>query len=552
MRERPSTEIPITEAEKAAEIVAVNGWSTPPELCACTIKSGATSWVRYWLRYTGLYPRRYRHGRAGCSSPIFPRSTTLITSFHGDTNYRSQVTFKSYEREGDIIRLRYDGDITGGGGRVLTLREKDGGYLFVSNLMTAESGAPSPADAPAPDAVRAAAHRYIQGQLVYWNQTSSSFSTVDGTPQVATWDTWRIDGLTFARSFTELDGKPVQHYWQSGYNAAFDALDIYQLSYRLHTATPDKVGLAGGMNMDEDGWVWFNSPYLIFSNNSGSPVFLFTLIDEVRPDAEVFPRDLLRRLTALKEARADALSHLDALFADGESTLWYVAEGGSPDGPIPADLSYVRDARYEARYEALFSCTWEPQSYCPEPSGPCLVLGDGPDRCFRFYLGSDLVYWHDGDTVTSWFADEAFGTAVSAAASAALPDAMMFDFSGYEIDIGTVSVPEKSGESAEDTLRRFLDAYGAHLKSVTPENAYRITDFKLLEFGVIQAQDNRIRLWIRNAVKPPEALYTTTPWWAGNSLDGEGDLAGWLVMSREMVLELSDGVWRCTGFGTGG
>jgi len=54
---------------------------------------------------------------------------------HGDTNYRMSVTFTDGEREGDIIRLFYD-DTFMGGSKVLTLRETDGRYLFLSNQLT--------------------------------------------------------------------------------------------------------------------------------------------------------------------------------------------------------------------------------------------------------------------------------------------------------------------------------------------------------------------------------------------------------------------------------
>jgi hypothetical protein len=55
--------------------------------------------------------------------------------FHGDTNYRSNINFSRGEREGDVIRLFYSDEFLGDGDKVLTMREKNGGYLFVSNQM---------------------------------------------------------------------------------------------------------------------------------------------------------------------------------------------------------------------------------------------------------------------------------------------------------------------------------------------------------------------------------------------------------------------------------
>ncbi len=56
--------------------------------------------------------------------------------FHGDTNYRAGVSFVGGEREGNIIRLFYDDRFMGDGEKVLTLKEQDGSYIFVSNEKT--------------------------------------------------------------------------------------------------------------------------------------------------------------------------------------------------------------------------------------------------------------------------------------------------------------------------------------------------------------------------------------------------------------------------------
>lgn len=59
--------------------------------------------------------------------------------FHGDTNYRSNINFSKGEHEGDLIRLFYSDGFFADGDKVLTLREKDGEYLFISNQMLNES-----------------------------------------------------------------------------------------------------------------------------------------------------------------------------------------------------------------------------------------------------------------------------------------------------------------------------------------------------------------------------------------------------------------------------
>lgn len=54
-------------------------------------------------------------------------------TLHGDTNYRSLVHFSRGEREGDLLRLFYTDDFFADGEKVLTLQEKEGSYLFISN-----------------------------------------------------------------------------------------------------------------------------------------------------------------------------------------------------------------------------------------------------------------------------------------------------------------------------------------------------------------------------------------------------------------------------------
>ena len=64
---------------------------------------------------------------------------------HGDTNYRSWVTFAAGEREGDTVRLYYDDDYMGGGWKCLTLAEQDGGgYHFLSNRPSEKPAIPTP------------------------------------------------------------------------------------------------------------------------------------------------------------------------------------------------------------------------------------------------------------------------------------------------------------------------------------------------------------------------------------------------------------------------
>lgn len=56
-------------------------------------------------------------------------------NLHGDTNQRMNVSFSRGEREGDLIRLYYNDNFYCDGNKVLTLKETNGTYLFVSHQM---------------------------------------------------------------------------------------------------------------------------------------------------------------------------------------------------------------------------------------------------------------------------------------------------------------------------------------------------------------------------------------------------------------------------------
>lgn len=64
---------------------------------------------------------------------------------HGDTNYRSRVTFAAGEWERDTVRLHYDDDYMGGGWKCLTLSDRgEGSYWFLSNQPSEKPAIPTP------------------------------------------------------------------------------------------------------------------------------------------------------------------------------------------------------------------------------------------------------------------------------------------------------------------------------------------------------------------------------------------------------------------------
>lgn len=72
--------------------------------------------------------------QVGLDKFIYLADYKAYYDFHGDTNYCSEISFSSGQRQGDLIFLTYPDEVVGKSDHILTLREKDGGYLFVSNL----------------------------------------------------------------------------------------------------------------------------------------------------------------------------------------------------------------------------------------------------------------------------------------------------------------------------------------------------------------------------------------------------------------------------------
>lgn len=556
----------ITDAEIAA-VVAANSWDTAPD-CQCT-KNSRANMDAVLSEHMGLTLAQTDGVRL--KKFTYLKEYDAYYVFHGDTNYRLTITFSRGERQGDLIRLYYADDFMADGNKVLTLRQKKGGYLFIANQMDtsnplASVAAPEgvvAADIDVPEAVMAAAKDHVRQDYQYWCASSGVYSTVGGEEQMvgepAVFDNWRIEGLSLVYTYSDLNGQPLSDFQPAG-SAAWQALDIYRLDYRIHTLTPGLVTLSGGMDLDEEGWLlptYPNSTYLYFAVTDGEPQYLFQLMEnDCFPGDELFTSDLTARLTRAKEAHIEALAHLHDLYADGATTMWYMAADTSRlPAAIPGERAYVRgeDEPNEARYAILFNCIWQPVSNFTYPKGAYLCLGDSPAACFQFFLGSDLVLWREGENITAWRVGENITTSpVPSARSVPLPDTMMLEFSGYEIDPANVALPAKTGETTADSVERFLAAYGKQLLNLAPENIYFITDFQVTDITKTESKDNRILFWFEMAMRLPESQYATSYWQAGSSSEGQGDLEGWLIINREMVIEQTDGVWYCLDFGTGG
>lgn len=119
-----------SKAEIAA-VIAQNGWSAAPD-CGCD-KISRAEMDSILSLHTGITLAESE--QIGLEKFTYLKEYDAYYHYHGDTNYRTKITFLSGEREGGTIRLFYDDTFMADGYKVLTLREQYGKHLFVSNQM---------------------------------------------------------------------------------------------------------------------------------------------------------------------------------------------------------------------------------------------------------------------------------------------------------------------------------------------------------------------------------------------------------------------------------
>ena len=92
---------------------------------------------------------------------------------------------------------------------------------------------------------------------------------------------WRIGLLELAYTYEDLNGK---------------TFEVYQMDYECKSDNPPKVTLAGGMTMDENGWVrpeYANSTFLIFVRQGNELFYATTLVEnDCAPGDDIFTNDL--------------------------------------------------------------------------------------------------------------------------------------------------------------------------------------------------------------------------------------------------------------------
>lgn len=125
---KPSEGLPATEEEWQMVWDLGNGGHEPD--CAASKQTHAEL-DQALLEHMGL--SLDQTNKVGLDGYVYLPEYDAYYDFHGDTNYYTHVAFYSGVRRGAVTRLYYHDAFLDRGRCVLTLREVDGTYLFVSN-----------------------------------------------------------------------------------------------------------------------------------------------------------------------------------------------------------------------------------------------------------------------------------------------------------------------------------------------------------------------------------------------------------------------------------
>ena len=109
-------------------------------------------------------------------------------------------------------------------------------------------------------------------------------------------------------------------------------------------------------------------------------------------------------------------------------------------------------------------------------------------------------------------------------------------------NIRVAAKDNERGEGAEDAGLAFAEAvYGAFLANLPEDNNYRITDYKMLDYLLLETTGNSVSGEFSFAIKAVDVAY-----YADNSVSGTGEYEGWLILRKCFTLEhRNTPYWKC-------
>lgn len=338
-------------------------------------------------------------------------------------------------------------------------------------------------------------------------------------------------------------------------------IQLWLLEYRLLPTEQEGVVLAGGMSLEE-GWLteWGSTgqPLLAVAHDERDDSW----IDLGRSSTQAVQEDhggmytvaawfrYQNRSYALLENDYDS-AWISDLFDVGDSLMvGLTAEGTAYD-------TYTTTERwYAGRFDVLMDgYVWTPLPQEGAPSSAArqnealytvsIRAANGRDG-FLFFAQSDIVcriadekeHWY---VLTDKYADDI-----------TLAESVRQEYDNLEVDSNKISF-YYSGDPEQVVQLFAREIYGSHLLNRAPGASGGITDYRAVSWQLMESSENGKALVgsFEYAVIPERE--NDPDIWAGNTVEGEGEYEGWLIMYHQFVLEIgADGNWHCTDMGTGG
>ena len=325
--------------------------------------------------------------------------------FHGDTNYRGNVTISASTRNGNLVSLYYEDSFFGDGWKCVTLEEmEDGSYQFRSNLATEKPTIPTafpdwestitiPLDDLEPyKAPSITVERHTNdcaerlGGYQVGDHIIRPYRSTDGKIYVAVVDEESTDGTWNARCFftlpddadwtisffSDLFGQQglVIHYFgemEKGYHTNIQDYYTFETD-----GTPSLLARAYDedqiLDLDGDGENELATPYQFFYQRNGKiyEANLKELLTEYWAELEYWDYSSLdsnakavsvRGLTTVEGWGEQRATSVRDLYFDGEHILVYQDERPTVDHilgtiDVPEEVLQEALAMGEARYES--------------------------------------------------------------------------------------------------------------------------------------------------------------------------------------------------------
>lgn len=390
----------------------------------------------------------------------------------------------------------------------------------------------------------------------------------EGCPQEA-YDDWRLSGFYGPAEYI-LGGVTVQTWY---------------FGIELHTTEPEKVVLAGGRELSEDGWTspgsWdtLNTVFLR-READGSLTYLWTGFDDGTLDSHGGQENLARNLEEhgidLAEgytyAALQIKSDLDLILdhSDNRVTLQLTTPEGW-GGSYTVDPTEGNGPYYRNYFSQPDQYRWNrANAPAQTPTGATLVITDEHwHQMLQFWEGSDLVMSKGQNREPVWYRAELVGMSEDDVfyERTRIFNFMRawFDEAEYERYTNTALGDHGDGNYREVALAYLTLYEEAAKRNATPGSRFACTYVKVTNLEILEDQPES---WFPadivgyphfafsyDVIFVPEnqdALYTLMAGNTGEYTGSDPDVPqGAFEYSRRGSMYLKDGHWYCAGVGTG-